>query len=509
MNEWEEDKKETGENGELPINGSDAVREANDLRAREEAEQAAEEARQREAAAAEARRLAEEHRQAVLAEQEDRKKRWEDYNRQKEAAEKARRKMKRRSFVSVLAALIAVAALAFGVTNYLSVKELKTQIASLQSQVTAAPGNTSRSSRGNQTADPGVLSEKAVLETVSAKESDGISGSLTDVSDIVSEVISSVVSIEVVSTVKVNSGFYGQREYEAQGAGSGVIIGGNETELWIATNYHVIEGAKEITIIFVDEETVSAYVKGSSQENDLAVLGIELSNIKEETKASIKAAVIGSSDDLKLGEGVIAIGNALGWGQSVTTGVVSGFERNVTFEDGTTMNLLQISAAINPGNSGGALLNAKGELIGINNAKYSDEDVEGIGFAIPISSIVDIMEELSLMEPRIPVAADQYPYLGITFDNRTSRYAEYYGIPAGAYVYEVGADTPAQKAGILAYDVITELDGVKISSYDDLVNELQYHAGGTEVTLKVKRLEKGSYQELEIRLTLGFKKDYN
>ena len=502
MNEWEENKQEQETEETLPISGSDAVREAIDSKAREEAEQAAEEQRQREIAAAEARRLAEEHRQAVLKEQEESRKRWEDYNRQKLAAEKARRKMKRRSAVSVIAALVAVAALAFGVINFFEVRNIKAQMASLEGQA----GN-SAVNRSYTSADPAALTEKTVLETVSAKEKT-TTASLTDVSDIVAEVIPSVVSIEVVSTVKVNSGFYGSREYESQGAGSGVIIGGNETELWIATNYHVIDGAKEITIIFVDEEQAKAYVKGSSQENDLAVLGIDLSTVKAETQAAIKAAVIGSSNDLKLGEGVIAIGNALGFGQSVTTGVVSGFERSVTFEDGTTMKLLQISAAINPGNSGGALLNAKGELIGINNAKYSDEDVEGIGFAIPISSIVDIMEEMSLMEPRIPVAEADYPYLGITFDNRTSRYAEYYGIPSGAYVYEVGKDTPAEKAGILAYDVITELDGVKISSYDDLVNELQYHAGGTEVTLKLKRLEKGSYHDVEIKLTLGFKKDY-
>ena len=507
MNEWEDNKQEYESGSALPINGSDAVREAMDSREKEAAERLAEEERQREAAAAEARRLAEEHRQAVLAEQEDRKRRWEDYNRQKEAAEKARRKMKRRSFVSVVAALVAIAALAFGVTNYLQVRDIKTQMASLESQVAAAsaaavPGRNHSSSITN----PGVLTDNAALATVAARN--GAESSLTDVSGIVSEVIPSVVSIEVKATVKVSSGFGGTREYESQGAGSGVIIGGSDSELWIATNYHVVDGAKEITVIFVDEEKVSAYVKGSSQENDLAVLGIDLSKMKDTTKAAVKAAVIGNSDELKLGEGVIAIGNALGFGQSVTTGVVSGFEREVTFADGTTMNLLQISAAINPGNSGGALLNAKGELIGINNAKYSDEDVEGIGFAIPISSIVDIMEELSLMEPRVPVAEADYPYLGITFDNRTSRYAEYYGIPAGAYVYEVSKDTPAEKAGILAYDVITELDGVRISSYEDLVNELQYHSGGTEVTLKIKRLEKGSYHELELKVVLGYKKDY-
>ncbi len=501
MNEWEENKNENNAQESWPISGSDAVREAMDQRSQEERERLEEERRQQEAAAAEARRLAEEHRQAVLAEQEERKKRWEDYNRQKAAAEKARRKMKRRSFVSVLAALIAVAALVFGVTNFLQVRDLKTQMQALENQIQSSAVSRSGVSI------PAALNEGNALGTVSvAREA---SGSLTDVSDIVSEVIPSVVSIEVVATVKVNSGFYGQREYETQGAGSGVIIGGNENELWIATNYHVIDGAKEITIIFVDGENGTAYVKGSSQENDLAVLGVDLSSLKDSTKASIKAAVIGSSDDLKLGEGVIAIGNALGFGQSVTTGVVSGFEREVTFEDGTTMKLLQISAAINPGNSGGALLNAKGELIGINNAKYSDEEVEGVGFAIPISGIVDIMGEMSLMEPRVPVAEADYPYLGITFDNRTSLYSQYYGIPSGAYVYEVGKNTPAEKAGILPYDVITALNGTKISSYDELVSELKYYAGGTEVTITLMRLENGSYREKEITLTLGYKKDYN
>ena len=279
-------------------------------------------------------------------------------------------------------------------------------------------------------------------------------------------------------------------------------------ELWIVTNYHVIENAKTIEIQFSDGEAAEAYVKGSNKDNDLAVLGVNLDNLKSSTINTIKVITIGESDSLKLGQGVIAIGNALGWGQSVTTGVVSGLNREVSFEDGTKMNLLQTSAAINPGNSGGALLNSNGELIGINNAKYSDTKVEGVGFAIPISSVKEIMTELSLMEPRKAVSEKDYPYLGVTFKNLSAGYMEATGIPQGAYVYEVGSGTPAEKGGLLAYDVITALNGATITSYDSLVEELQYYSGGTEVELTVMRLERGSYQEVTLTITLGYRSDY-
>ena len=345
----------------------------------------------------------------------------------------------------------------------------------------------------------------AVVE--SAAVSDRNSAYLTDVSDIVEKALPSVVSIVITETVRQNSYWSGGREYEATGAGSGIIIGDDGSELWIVTNHHVIEDADTIEITFCDGEAVSAYVKGMDKDNDLAVLGVKLDDLKKSTLESIRVIAIGESDDLKLGEGVIAIGNALGWGQSVTTGVVSAFNREVEFEDGTRMYLMQTSAAINPGNSGGALLNSRGELIGINNAKYSDTDVEGIGFAIPISSVRDIMEELSLMQPRLPVSEEDYPYLGVTFKNLSAMYMEAYGIPYGAYIYEVGAGTPAEKAGLLAYDIITGLNGVKISDYDDLVEELQYYKGGTEVTLTVMRLDRGQYTEKTVVLTLGFRSD--
>lgn len=496
MNLWDEDKQET--EGALPISGREAVEEALNQRIREEALlREAEEKRQAEAAQ-EAARLARERQLQAMAEQEERRRRQEDYERQKAAAEKARRRMKRRSFISVLAGLLALGALVFGLNNYLELRSLRNQINNLKDQMTGVSASRSK---------PSSLTENSKVEGVSLAA--GAEGSLTDVSDIVSQVIPSVVSIETQGTVQMNSSFYGRREYQTSGAGSGVIIGGGEEELWVLTNYHVIDDATDITLIFVDGETAAAYVKGSSQENDLAVLGVMLKDLKESTRAQIRSAAIGSSDDLELGEGVIAIGNALGFGQSVTTGVVSGLERSVTFSDGTTMKLLQISAAINPGNSGGALLNAKGELIGINNAKYSDEEVEGIGFAIPISSIRDIMTELSSQTPRVPVSQEDYPYLGITFKNLSSSYTDFYGIPAGAYVSEVGIDSPAAQAGILAYDVITEIDGVKLNNFDDLARELRYHAGGSTVKIKLKRLVQGSYQEIELSLTLGYKKDYS
>ncbi len=503
MNEWDEKingqetQPEAGqpvtETAELPINGSEAVEEA--LREKE-----AEEARRQQ----EAIRLAQEaarERQLLEEQEAERARAYAAEQRQKEAARKQKKRRKRQSFLTVLCALLSVAALAVSVVSYQSLQRMKGDLSTLQNQV-SAKSESVVTRQGNLTGTDINGSGNAV----SASEFKTGTTSLTDVSDIVAEAIRSVVSIEVTGTKKTSS-FYGTREYQTQGAGSGVIIGQNETELWIATNHHVIEDANEITVVFCDEKKISAYLKGTNQEHDLAVLGIQLDALSQETLDEIRLATIGDSDILRLGEGVIAIGNALGWGQSVTTGVVSALERNVTFSDETTMNLLQISAAINPGNSGGALLNAKGELIGINNAKYSDEEVEGVGFAIPISSILDVMQELSLKEARVPVSEDEYPYMGITFRDLSSAYHSMYGIPLGAYVDSVGKGTPAEEAGILPYDVITALDGEKIESYADLVGELQYHKGGTEVEVTVMRLEKGSYNEIKLTITLGFKKN--
>ncbi|MBO4838965.1 MAG: trypsin-like peptidase domain-containing protein [Lachnospiraceae bacterium] len=488
---------QTPESGEqYPVSGEQAVQEAMEEKAAQE-----EEERQRRIAAAEARRLAEENRR--LAE-EWRAKQQAFQEEQARLKAERREKNRRRTWrlVSVFSILFGIGALVFAVLTYRTGQDTKNAMAALQADL-----NNYKQSASSEVSR---LPEATSLDVSSlVTDREGSVSTLTDVSDMVEETIRSVVSISIKQKVKVSTGFFGEREYITSGAGSGVIIGDNGTELWIVTNEHVIEGATEITVTLADDTTVDAYVKGTSSENDIAVLGITLEKLSDETKQAIRTAAIGSSDSLRLGEGVVAIGNALGWGQSVTTGVVSALSRTVEFDDGSTMNLLQISAAINPGNSGGALLNAKGELIGINNAKYTSEEVEGVGFAIPISSIVDVMEELSLMQPRVKVSEDEMPYLGVTFQDYPSNYLAFYNIPEGAVISEVKEGSPAEQAGLVAYDVITAVDGNRVSSYEDLVEELQYHKGGTEVEITYMRLTKGSYREDTVKLVLGLKSEQN
>ena len=501
-----------------------AIEEAKAVSAEREAEEKARRTEARE----EAYRLAQEaqwneqYERAEAVRRENKAR--EEAEKQARAEKKNRKKKSLRITAAVLAIVLLVSAAGYAAGSMANtISGLKAQVSSLEDAQngTASPETKPerQHSASNETAsaessDAGQKAEDEthpisgtpIVETVKSPEA--AAANLTDVSDIVEQVLPSVVSIGITATVTYDSYWGGSREYESEGAGSGIIIGDNGAELWIVTNYHVIEDANTITISFIDDEHVSAYVKGTDKDNDLAVVGVKIEDVKSSTLEAIKVITIGNSDELRLGQGVVAIGNALGWGQSVTTGVVSALNREVEFDDGTKMYLLQTSAAINPGNSGGALLNAKGELVGINNAKYSDTDVEGVGFAIPISSVKEIMEDLSLMEARQPVSDEDYPYIGVTFKNLTSAYMEAYGIPAGAYVYEVGSGTPAEEAGILAYDIITALNGVKISNYDDLVEELQYYGGGTEIELTVMRLERGRYSETTIELTLGFRKDY-
>ena len=494
-----------------PISGEEAVQEAMKEKAQLEEEarirksEEEEYSRAQEEAQAEARRLAWEHLQEETRERED-KSAWtvqQNIGRKEKKAAKSGRGQKILTAICVLLSLVAIGAAAL---NFSEVSKLKSSLNTLQNQVAAAQiGNRSMGGKSSDSQESMKGTEASINNSETGFDS---AVNLTDVSAIVEEAIRSVVSVEVVGTVKVNNGYFGSREYQTSGAGSGVIIGEGTEELWLVTNYHVVEDMDSIAVSFCDGEGVEAYVKGTSPEDDIAVLGVKLADIKDSTMQEIRCAVLGSSEDLKLGQGVVAIGNALGWGQSVTTGVVSALERSVTFSDDTTMTLLQISAAINPGNSGGALLNARGELIGINNAKYADESVEGVGFAIPISSITEVIAKLSLMEPRVAVGEDDFPYLGVTFRDYPSSYMKAYGMPEGAYVYSVGENTPAQEAGILAYDIITAIDGNKVSSYDELVKELQYHKGGTQVEVTLMRLEKGTYQEMKLTLTLGFKKNY-
>lgn len=332
----------------------------------------------------------------------------------------------------------------------------------------------------------------------------------SEITQVVQNTLPSVVSITskiVYESQGYGFFFNGGQQYETSGAGSGIIVGQNDTELLIVTNNHVVEGATSLMVSFVDGEDVAATVKSTSANNDLAVVAVQLSDIKESTLNSISAATFGDSDSLQLGDRVIAIGNALGYGQSVTVGYVSALSRDVTIE-GNTMTLLQTDAAINPGNSGGALINEKGELVGINSAKYSDTNVEGMGFAIPISSVKDLIEELMNKEPLKEVDESEASYLGITPAAVDSSTAYLYNMPEGVYIYSLTENGPAAQSGLKEKDIITKFDGEKITSTTDLQNILKYYAGGTTVDVTVERVVDGQYQEIVIPVKLGLKSDY-
>lgn len=326
----------------------------------------------------------------------------------------------------------------------------------------------------------------------------------TDVSGIVEKAMPSVVAINNTMVVEQQSWFFGPNQMiEVPSSGSGIIVGQNDDELLIVTNNHVVEGAKELSVTFINDEAVSAAVKGTDSESDLAVIAVPLKDIPAETMAAIKIATIGDSDALKVGQGVIAIGNALGYGQSVTVGYVSALNREVKAEDNTARTLLQTDAAINPGNSGGALLNMKGELIGINAAKYSSTEVEGMGYAIPISQAQDIIGELMNKKTRVEVDQSRQGYLGIQGQNIDETAAQMYGMPRGIYVYKIVEDGAAAKSTLREKDIITKFDGQTVRRMADLQKMLTYYEGGDTVTLTVQSLENGQYTERSVEITLG------
>ena len=331
----------------------------------------------------------------------------------------------------------------------------------------------------------------------------GIDENDTDVQAVYKLALPSVVAITNTATYNYNFGFYSYED-EVQGSGSGIIIGKNETELLIVTNYHVIEGASSLTVTFVDGETVQAYTKGTAPDNDLAVVAVMLKDMKADTKGAITMATLGSEKEVEVGHKVVAIGNALGYGQVLTVGYISAVNREVKI-DNKVMTLVQTDAAINPGNSGGALLNMSGEVIGINSAKYSDTNVEGMGFAIPISLVREIIDDLMTRETLIKVSAEEMGYIGIGVQTSSS---DMYGLPDGAYVTSVAEDGPAVNSELLPGDIITKLDDITISSRDDLLNALNYYKGGTTVNLTVQRRVDGKFEEKQIQVTLGYRKDY-
>ena len=353
-------------------------------------------------------------------------------------------------------------------------------------------------------------------ETASSSAANSSSDSSSTASGTVAEVaqnaMPSLVTISTMSVEEMQSFFGGTQQYEVQGAGTGVIVGENDTELLIATNYHVVEGATSLSVGFVDEQSVEGAIKGTDVNNDLAIVSVKLSDIPEDTMNQIKIATIGDSDELQLGDQVVAIGNALGYGQSVTSGYVSALNRDLTltYSDGTTIQstgLIQTDAAINSGNSGGALLNMNGELIGINEAKSSSStggaSVDNVGFAIPIDKAQSSLQEMMNMETREKVDESQASYMGIQGSDVSTEVTQLYNIPAGVVVAQVVENSPAAEAGIQQGDIITELDGRTISSMSQLQETLQYYAAGETVDVVVQRSGNGGYEAQTLSITLG------
>ena len=388
--------------------------------------------------------------------------------------------------------------------------------------------NTGKSSVQIKTTDSVDLQETASDDSTADKVlSDSENGTVAAVAQ---ASMPSVVAITTVSVQEIPSFFgYSSRQYKSASTGSGIIVGDNDDELLIATNNHVVDGATTLSVCFIGddvanaetetvnagdngdlnvEDAVSAKIKGTDADNDLAVVAVKKSDIPEDTLNQIKIAQIGSSDDLAVGQQVVAIGNALGYGQSVTSGWISALNRTISTDDGTnSTGLIQTDAAINPGNSGGALLNMKGELIGINSAKYADSAVEGMGYAIPISKAKPILEELMNRETREKVDSSEKGYLGVVLANLTSEAIQMYNMPTGAFVRGVENDSPAQECGICKGDIIVKFDGQKVSDGDDLLDKLQYYKSGEKIEAVVARANNGEYEENTIELTLGTRPD--
>lgn len=400
-----------------------------------------------------------------------------DYNYEQNQEQKRKEKKKMPKFIKVISLALVfgiVASVAFQATNLVADRFLGTT----ESREVKPVDNTKISQSTGETAK-------------------------SDIASIAEEVMPSVVSITNLSVQQVQSFFGGIQEQESKSVGSGIIISQNDSELLIITNNHVVEGNETLTVSFVDEESVEAQVKGTDAAKDLAVIAVQTKKIKDTTMDQIKVASLGNSDQLQVGESVIAIGNALGYGQSVTSGIVSATGREL---DGIDEKLIQTDAAINPGNSGGALLNANGEVIGINTAKVATDTVEGMGYAIPISSVSDIIENLMNQETKTKVSEAEQGQLGIQGVDVTADSSEMYNMPTGVYVSEVIAGGGAKKAGITKGSVITGINGTSIDGMQALKEQLQYYRAGETVKITVAIPEKnGEYSKSDVEVTLGKK----
>jgi serine protease Do len=408
---------------------------------------------------------------------------------------------KKHTFAKIVAAVCVLALLVGGVGfAYNSIHRASGNAAPDQTQQAQIQDSTSSEASGE------VAQAETSKDTSSEIQTTTVTGAsmavVTDVTAVVEEVMPAMVMIH--NNYTASASYFGYiQEEEATASGSGIIVGENDSELLIATNYHVIEGADSLEVIFTDDSTVEAVVKGTDSDMDLAVIAVMLDDISSDTKDVIKVATLGDSNALKLGEPAIAIGNALGYGQSVTTGVISAVNRDVEISDGNTQTFIQTDAAINPGNSGGALLNLQGEVIGINSNKIGGDTVEGMGYAIPVSVAQPIIDKLMNEVTKIKVSDEDRGYIGISGVSVTSSVSQGYGIPLGVYVAEVSNGGGAQAAGIEKGDVITEFDGEEITSMDDLQTRLQYYAAGTTVPITVMRQNGSEYVEVNYEVTLG------
>ena len=328
---------------------------------------------------------------------------------------------------------------------------------------------------------------------------------VTDVSSIAEKAMPSLVAINDTMTVEQNNFFGMPQTYQAQSSGSGIIVGQNDTELLIATNNHVVSGATDMKVTFTDSTQIAAAVKGTDSATDLAIIAVKLSDIPSDTMSKIKVATLGNSDNVKVGQQVIAIGNALGYGQSLTVGYISALDREITDENGIQHTYIQTDAAINPGNSGGALLDLNGNVIGINAAKNASTEVEGMGFAIPISKAQEILNNLMTKKTREAVDESAQGYLGIQGTNIDANASKEYGMPVGIYVYKIVEGGAAANSDLKEKDIITKFDGQSVTNMEELKQMLTYYEGGSTVSLTVQSLVNGSYVEHEVQITLGTK----
>lgn len=352
---------------------------------------------------------------------------------------------------------------------------------------------------------PEIKNSQPLNSTVNSTTTMPVSYVVSDATEVVEAVMPSMVSIVNTYTVK-GTNIWGQSySRQAGGSGTGIIVAENDKELLIVSNNHVVEGAEDLEVTFIDGSTAKASIKGLDADMDLAVISVNLKELSGETRGAIAIATLGDSNALKLGEPVIAIGNALGYGQSVTGGYVSALNREVTMEDGSTGIFIQTDAAINEGNSGGGLFNIKGEVIGINSSKIGGATVDSIGFAIPISSASPIIAELMERQTRVRVAESERGYLGVTLQDIPENIMKMYNMPEGVFIYDVSKNSAAEKAGILKGDAVVKVDGVQITCGTDLQNTLQYYAVGDKATVTVKRLVNGEYVAYDLEVTLGKK----